>query len=144
MRNMMQLLGGIVVAGAVAAGATAFTGSGVTIGAGAASAIAGGVSGNVTVDGATLDNVSVINSVTPGQFSAIKVKLSSTAAAAPIISGTVTVKVAGTSTGSDAIIGTAVTCSHTTLGVWNCPGTGSDEWLTISGITVEVSNGDTI
>ena len=56
MRNMLQLLGGVAVAGAVAAGTTAFTGSGLTSTVTPADSFIGGTA-TVTVSGSTLDGV---------------------------------------------------------------------------------------
>lgn len=64
MRNILQLVGGVAVAGAVAAGATAFTASGVTLAAGPASGIVagGGVTVNVS-EGAQVKTASVTQDV---------------------------------------------------------------------------------
>ncbi|MFC7530413.1 hypothetical protein [Actinoplanes sp. GCM10030250] len=140
----MQLLAGVAVAGVVATGATAFTAPGLLRGAGATNAISGGISGSVAVDGATLDNVTITNSTaTPGQYEEIQVTVKSVTGTAPIVSGTVTVTVtAGTSTGSDALIGNAVPCLYSgSGGVWNCSD-ATDEWTAITALKVEVTNGD--
>ena len=58
MRSMLQLLGGVAVAGAVAAGATAFTASGVTVDAGVTNPelfLGGGV--QITATGTVIDGV---------------------------------------------------------------------------------------
>ncbi|MGX6605854.1 hypothetical protein ACWKSP_27560 [Micromonosporaceae bacterium Da 78-11] len=55
MRSMLQLVGGVAVAGAVAAGSTAFTATGVTSTAPASQFVGGTVSQSVT--GAALSNI---------------------------------------------------------------------------------------
>lgn len=55
MRNMVQLIGGVAVAGAVAAGTTAFTATGLTNSAGASAFVGGSISQTVT--GAALSTI---------------------------------------------------------------------------------------
>ena len=72
MRNIMQLVGGVVVAGAVAAGSTAFTGAGLSFlgtGTGQSSIHVGGTI-KQTVTGTQIDSVAYTNS-TAGAFGGV-------------------------------------------------------------------------
>jgi hypothetical protein len=64
MRSMLQLLGGVAVAGAVAAGTTAFTATGLATNAGASGFVGGTISQTVT--GATLSSITYHTDTTPG------------------------------------------------------------------------------
>lgn len=142
MRTMLQLVGGVAVAGAVAAGATAFTAPGVST-TGTAKVLAGGITGDVAITGAALKTVSV-DGTAAGTYTSIVVTLASDdVAASPIVSGTVKALVAGTTSNSATVSPAYVTCAYGTpvAAKWNClAGSGSEAWDTITGLKISVQN----
>ncbi|MEV6343398.1 hypothetical protein [Actinoplanes sp. NPDC051851] len=114
MRSMLQLVGGVAVAGAVAAGSTAFTASnGLTNGAGTTQFIGGTVSQTVT--GASLSAVTyAFNDATKTQITGVTLTFTDSAANGKAVTLTPT----GTGYGSASadqfycptVSGTSVTC----------------------------------
>jgi hypothetical protein len=74
MRNILQLLGGVAVAGAVAAGSTAFTASGLT---GLGTPVLGGGKVTQTVTGATVTGITLTSTTpaTPDRIDGMVIKL---------------------------------------------------------------------
>lgn len=139
MRNMVQLLGGVAVAGAVAAGATAFTAPGVVAtGVNTTGKVyAGGLSADVAITGAALSTLKVVTA-TGGGYTDIELTLATDdGAAAPIVSGTVKALVAGTSGTSAPLSPTYTDC---TFGAskWTCTAGSSKQWDTITGLKISV------
>ncbi|GAA2686190.1 hypothetical protein [Actinoplanes palleronii] len=130
MRNIMQLLGGVAVAGVVAAGSTAFTaGSGFFSGAsGAAPVIVGGtLAAPITVTGATIDTLVFAHDATvKNNIDYFDVALVEDDGTTAITTGTVYATVTATS-------GTAteVTCALSTA-VFRC--TAGADWVKITAI----------
>jgi hypothetical protein len=143
MRSMLQLLGGVAVAGAVAAGTTAFTAGGVdTTGA---VALAGGTAA-ITVEGAQLDSAVFITGSTAGtydQISGITLGLSGAGTATLDDASKVSVTFVGTgetNTGG-AVDSTPIDCGTGTSGVWTCHTTSaaSDYWTGITSVSIKVA-----
>jgi hypothetical protein len=141
MRNMLQLLGGVAVAGAVAAGTTAFTASGLTTTA--VPNIIGGGTKNVTVAGANL-TAAEFTSVSgyPDRFSGIKVTLNGGTPGDLHNTNTI-VRVAfnGTTSGATTT-GTFFDC--TTPGVanvWTCtiPTPASNYYTAVTSVDISVA-----
>ncbi|MEV6299316.1 hypothetical protein AB0M02_07930 [Actinoplanes sp. NPDC051861] len=135
MRNLLQLLGGVAVAGAVAAGTTAFTASGVTDGT--SSVIAGGKVSAVAITGAELDTLDFVNTdaTNPDRINEIKVTAHVGASTAVTsANGIVSVK-ANTVTGTGAT--TWLTCTESG-GTWTCAD-GSNYWNSITTVDVAVN-----
>jgi hypothetical protein len=121
MRSMLQLLGGVAVAGAVAAGTTAFTATAGLVTTGAKAPMMGGT-GNVSVTGpARLVSATfrMGDSAAPNHVTGIQVTVDDGSGAA--IASTSTVKAAfnGTTTGTPAT-GDYFACSYVSGMVWNC------------------------
>ncbi|WP_189329217.1 hypothetical protein [Actinoplanes ianthinogenes] len=137
---MLQLMGGVAVAGAVAAGSTAFTANGISVTNLPSQIVAGGETASISVVGASLENIQIVNDVSaPTEYAAIKLTLKDDTTAA-LTSGTVKVKVTGTTgTSAPTGAGSPVTCTHTSAGVWNCPAGSSKTWTAISALAVTVS-----
>ncbi|MDI6098521.1 hypothetical protein QLQ12_07880 [Actinoplanes sp. NEAU-A12] len=138
MRNMIQLLGGVAVAGVVAAGSTAFTTPGMLTAGAPASIIAGGTASfTPTISGAKLKSISLTNHTTPGEYSAMVLTLQDEANA-QILNATVKVTVTGQVTGT----ATQITCANSS-GTFTCtPGTAwSADW---SAIAISVTNASTV
>ncbi|NMO50525.1 hypothetical protein HH310_04870 [Actinoplanes sp. TBRC 11911] len=123
MRNMLQLLGGVAVAGAVAAGTTAFTASGLTNTASLTSTgISGGgsVSVNVNAIDAKLTAVSMVNDPTsPDLFTGVTITVRNSADNANYVDANVG-KISAKFTGSGGSGGTAAWGACTI-------GTGTDD-----------------
>lgn len=137
MRSMLQLLGGVAVAGAVAAGTTAFTATGVS----GSLTVVGGGSASITVAGATLTAASLIQDVTTpanfGNITGVKVTLSAT----PALSDTNTkVSAQLTGTGGDAAATVAYfDCGNGTSGVWTCTIPSSKYYTGVTTVDIKVS-----
>jgi hypothetical protein len=116
--NMLQMLGGVVVAGAVAAGATAFTGSGLTNGLGLTTHpyLVGG-SITQSVQGATLSSVTFRRMAAPDESRIDQITLVLTpedvTAGATAITA-VTPKVVGVAANGAVAAGVFDTCVLTT------------------------------
>jgi hypothetical protein len=138
MRNMMQLLGGVAVAGAVAAGSTAFTaGSGLANTGGASKFIGGRTA--IAVSGATLTNTAfVVDSAGNEEGHVTGVNLTLVDDSATAITTGVTVKAAFTATASAGVgtpaSGSFITCTHSGAGVWGCVA-GADATRYYTGVT---------
>jgi hypothetical protein len=120
MRSMLQLLGGVAVAGAVAAGATAFTATGLTSTI-AASPVAGGKVSQ-SIQGAELTAASITMDTTAGAEDHVvgAVVTVKTEAGANITTGTVKVKFTGANGGTAD--GLLYACTYSGGGaIWNCP-----------------------
>jgi hypothetical protein len=136
---MLQLLGGVAVAGAVAAGTTAFTASGVS---GAVSVLAGGEA-SITVVGATLSGAKLIqnsSNLTPGSYGAVtgvEVNLTAT----PALSDSNTkVSAEFTGTGGDASPTTAFfDCGSGTSGKWTCTIASSKSYDSVTSVKIRVA-----
>jgi hypothetical protein len=115
--NMLQLVGGVAAAGVVAAGATAFTGSGITPTAAVNKSFIGG-SVTQTVNGATIDHVAY--SFADGAKTELnQIAITFTDAAADGSAATVTLSTTGGAwTGTSGLTCEAV--GHTTTGVVTC------------------------
>ncbi|GIE33441.1 hypothetical protein Ait01nite_064860 [Actinoplanes italicus] len=125
MRNMIQLLGGVAVAGVVAAGSTAFTaGSGLT--ATPATAVVGGTA-SVAVSGANIGALTFVHDADPNsaEITLIHLTLKKDDGSTAITTGTLTLAVtAGAGTA-------APTCAYSSGNTrWEC--TPSADWTTIT------------
>ncbi|MFC4065587.1 hypothetical protein [Actinoplanes subglobosus] len=137
MRNMVQLLGGVAVAGVVAAGSTAFTAAGVVDSTGANILQGGKVA--VTVDeGADLQAITFDTDATNAdQITAVHVTLEDAAGAA-FVTATGTVKIS--MTGETGAADTISTCTYSGGGgIWDCTPTSAGFWTgPISAVSVSV------
>ena len=137
--SMLQLLGGVAVAGAVAAGTTAFTAGGID--ASGVTMVAGGTD-TITVEGATLDAAEFITGSTAGTYDHITgmtVDLSGTGGA--VLDSTSSVSVAITGSGGDAVSGTDVDCGAGSGddGTWTCTILASKYFTTVTGVDIKVA-----
>ena len=140
MRNMMQLLGGVVVAGAVAAGATAFTGAGVTLSGlngATASKFVGGQIGQTVTGAIVTDVVYSLDSTDKSKIMYVNATLT-TQAGADLTSTEAGVTL--TATGGSGDAAATVTCADQGSGVWKCAdATPTKYWKGISGISLVVT-----
>jgi len=115
--SMLQLLGGVAVAGAVAAGTTAFTaGSGLDKTAVVGKAVGGG-STSVTITGAELTKMNVLfDAGNISHITGVEVTLDGgTPGDLDDTATTVEATIAGTSGTSPAMV-----CANVSAGVWDC------------------------
>ena len=141
--SLFQLVGGVAVAGAVAAGTTAFTAGGiVTTGV---TALAGGTTA-ITVDGAQLDSAVFITGSTPStydQISGITLELSGADTAALDDASKVSVAFVGTGeTGTGgATDSNWIDCDAGSGGTWSCHTTtaATDYWTGITSVNIKVA-----
>ncbi|MEU4559057.1 hypothetical protein AB0F72_11750 [Actinoplanes sp. NPDC023936] len=142
---MMQLLGGIAVAGVVAAGSTAFTASGVT-NAGNFTKIVGGGTTTMTVEGAILNSAALVYDGTNGnRVTGAKIDIAGTNGTTlntttSVITGTLK----GTNAGNTPVSTSALTCAWSTTGtVWNCTvATPATDYLTaVTDLDLKVAPG---
>jgi hypothetical protein len=142
--SLLQMAGGIAVAGAVAAGTTAFTaGSGLTNSAGANKFIGGRT--QISVSGATMTAANfVVDSANSNEDHVLGVAVTLKDDLNADITTGVTVKAAFTATnvvgaGTPAS-GAFITCTHGGSGVWNCVGTldTTHYYTAVTALTVTV------
>jgi hypothetical protein len=137
--SMLQLLGGVAVAGAVAAGTTAFTaGTGIANGTSLKSVVYGATS--ATVEGAALDSLTLASSfsATPNQVDSVVLKLMAEDDSASLdTTNTVTLTVTAGGGNQGA---TAPTCSHTGTDTWTCTAANTKYWTGITKLDIVVSN----
>lgn len=137
--SMLQLLGGVAVAGAVAAGTTAFTAGGIDVTG--ATAIAGGTD-SITVDGAQLDAATFTAGNTPSTYdriTAMDVTLSGNGTSVLDSTSSVSVAFTGTGASGSAVSGTYVDCGAGSAddGTWTCPTGGY--FTTVTGVDIKVA-----
>jgi hypothetical protein len=108
--NMLQLLGGVAVAGAVAAGTTAFTASGLSNTISGSSFVGGTITQNVV--GAVL-SAAVFHPVTTGSNNIDSITLTLAGEGGATIT-TVTAKITGKDDGGSAATAEALDCTGTT------------------------------
>ncbi|GIF12312.1 hypothetical protein [Actinoplanes teichomyceticus] len=141
MRTMLQLLGGVAVAGAVAAGSTAFTAAGLTTSISSATIIGGGKVG-LTVDGAVLSAASLVADGTYGErITGATLTLAGASAALPT-TATVTGVLTGTSAGGTPSTTKPLTCSYNSgTTKWDCTvaNTGTDYLTVVTALDVTVA-----
>jgi len=127
MRNLMQLVGGVVVAGAVAAGSTAFTANGVSASALTGANIDG--SGNIVAGGSLAAPKSVVgarlteavfthDATNPERITGVTIKIDGGVGITLPSTSSVKVKIAGSGTSTNA--GAWYGCTHSATVVWNC------------------------
>jgi hypothetical protein len=138
MRNMIQLLGGVAVAGVVAAGSTAFTAAGLA-GDTAFTQVVGGGKLGLTVEGATVNYVIMLSDAGDAdKISGIEFTLTGTGGAT-LDNATSTVTAA--MTGGTPVGTPTLTCAYATS-KWTCDtGSGnsaSKHWLAPTGLTISV------
>jgi hypothetical protein len=138
MRSMLQLLGGVAVAGAVAAGATAFTATGIIDNTSGAGTVHYG-SGTFTVEGASIDNVVLSSSLSDkNQIDKIAVTLKDQSDAS--FATPANINVAITVTGSAAGTPVGPSCTYSGSGdVFNCALT-SGYWSAVTGVNFIVTD----
>ncbi|BEL09963.1 hypothetical protein Q0Z83_081540 [Actinoplanes sichuanensis] len=136
MRNMIQLLGGVAVAGAVAAGSTAFTASGLS-GAPASTFVGGKAS--LGVKGAVMSSFAFdFDGSDPNKITGLHFNLMDDAGAALSTSPQPTVVVTVTGDVTNATDATP-TCVRTT-NTWQCNADGSSAYFTaLTNVAVQVS-----
>ncbi len=123
MRNMLQLLGGVAVAGAVAAGATAFTASGVTSTIGSTSVVGGKLS--QTIVGAEMTAATfTVDSAGNNEDRVTGVNLTLSGAGGATLPTTSVVKVSFTGTAGGTAVAD-ITCTYSSGTLWNCPVAGA-------------------
>ncbi|MEU8664970.1 hypothetical protein [Actinoplanes philippinensis] len=131
MRNLIQLAGGVAVAGAVAAGSTAFTaGSGVAHALG--TPVVGG-SASVTVSGANIATLGFVHASDPNssEITKIYLTLKKDDGTTAITTGTLTVGVTATAGAASP------TCAYQSGATrWECPMSGAN-WTAISALDVK-------
>ena len=139
MRTLFQLLGGVAVAGAVAAGSTAFTaGAGLSLtGTAVGPAVLGGQA-TQKVEGADATDIRYTLGTDKSKIEKIEIDLvdnSSSPAALTTSDVTVTLDITGSDGTADT---TAVSCTETlTPGTWECVD-GVNYWSHITGATFTV------
>ena len=136
--SMLQLLGGVAVAGAVAAGTTAFTGSGLDDTA-VVGKVAGGGTATVTVTGANLTKASILTDPTNlTRIIGVEVTLDGgTPGDLDDTATAVSATMAGTANGSGTL-----TCGTGTSNVWQCKVAApysTNNFSDVSTFTVNVS-----
>jgi hypothetical protein len=141
MRTMLQLLGGVAVAGAVAAGSTAFTAnSGLTTTLPSQVVVGGAKS--VTVIGAVLTEAHFTVATSPAVDNVTGVNVVVTDGTSPITANaTVTAKISGTPSGiaPAPASGAALTCTYNSgTSLWVCPVGGAYYYTGVSALSVEV------
>lgn len=138
MRNLMQLVGGVVVAGAVAAGSTAFTAAGVTNTISGSTLVGGTV--NQSVHGAKLIKLALGTAAAPNadRVTSISLELETDSGGTALgATDVVTVAVTGTPSGGSDPAGAVAGCVQGSGKVWTCAVTG---WYTaVTGIAVTVA-----
>ena len=141
MRNMLQLLGGIAVAGVVAAGSTAFTASGVTNSGGFTKIVGGGTT-TMTVEGAVLTSAKLKTDVTDvNKIVGATLDLTASGGMTLPVTSTVAGSLVGTDSGSNAATSKPLTCTYSGSGtVWNCTvATPASDYLTaVTNLNVSV------
>ncbi|MEU4693262.1 hypothetical protein [Actinoplanes sp. NPDC023714] len=137
---MLQLLGGIAVAGVVAAGSTAFTASGVTNSGGFTKIVGGGTT-TMTVEGAVLTSAKLKADATDAN-KIVGATLDLTASGGMTLPTTSTVSgvLKGTDSGNNAATSKALTCTYSSGTVWNCTvaNTGTDYLTAVTDLDVSV------
>ncbi|MFF0378886.1 hypothetical protein [Actinoplanes missouriensis] len=118
---MMQLLGGIAVAGVVAAGSTAFTASGVT-NSGGFTKIAGGGTTTMTVEGAVLNSAALVYDATDGNkvVGATLNVAGSNGTTLNTTTSVITGTLKGTNNSGTTSSTSALTCTWGSTTIWNC------------------------
>lgn len=139
MRSMLQLLGGVAVAGAVAAGTTAFTAGGVT---NSVTALPGAGNASITVNGATL-STAVFDFDTSGaanydHITGIHVTLAGNSYTMSDANTKVSAAFTGTTSGATTS-GTAFDCGAGTSGVWNCDIPSTDYYTQVDTVVIKVA-----
>ena len=121
--SMLQMFGGVAVAGAVAAGSTAFTAAGVTDTISAASSVVGGKVTH-TITGARLTAAAfTIDPADAANITGVDLTLDGGAAVVLSTSATVSANLNG-GTGDASV---AMDCTNGGAAVWNCvPHTGTN------------------
>ncbi|WP_328465023.1 hypothetical protein OHA21_42485 [Actinoplanes sp. NBC_00393] len=132
MRNMIQLLGGIAVAGAVAAGSTAFTASGLTNTISGPTVVGGKIAVAQDVEGADLTGIVFDTDATnPDRVTGATVTFAGQNGATVPDGSTVKVVVSGSAGNSAAGFYCAPTTSEsTTCTVGQSAGTPTGSWYT--------------
>ena len=135
MRNVLQLLGGVVVAGAVAAGSTAFTAAGVTNTISGSQLVGGAISQNV--HGAKLTKLALqTDPAAPTQvMGTVSMDLETDAGAPLAATDIVTVAFTG-ATASTGTVGAIAPCAKGSNKVWTCAITGYYTNVTAVAVTV--------
>jgi hypothetical protein len=144
--SMLQMIGGVAVAGAVAAGTTAFTASGLTSTITGAKVVVGGKVAQQTVVGAVLSAATfTVDSANSNYDNVTGVNLTLAGASGATLSTSSVVKatITGTASGTGATTTPAftVTCSNSTATVWLCPLGGAvatDYYTAVSALDVTV------
>jgi hypothetical protein len=135
MRSMLQLVGGVAVAGAVAAGSTAFTAAGVTDSTGAHLKQGGKVA--VLIDeGAAVQSITLDQDATNAdRINGVHLALNK-AGGGDFITATGTVKI--TMTGNTGNAAVTVACTNSATNVWDCVDSGKYWAGPISEVAVSV------
>lgn len=140
--NMIQLFGGVAVAGVVAAGATAFTASGVTQNNSLASGVTAGGSTNVTVTtGAKLMAAKMTQpAANPDQITGVVVDVFA-ADGTTSLGGSTVVKAKITGTGGDAVSAAWTAACTRSTDTWTCVLPGSTYFTAVSAVDIGVIPG---
>jgi hypothetical protein len=139
---MLQLLGGVAVAGAVAAGTTAFTaGSGLADNTGLTSktALYGGA--DFSVVGASLDGLVISSSTNNDDVDKITVTLKNAADNASLAHASVAVSMVVTGGGTAGAAGHTTDCAWVSGDDWACtPHAAAEVWNAITNIGIVVTD----
>jgi hypothetical protein len=135
--SLLQMAGGVAVAGAVAAGSTAFTANGLTEHTNVSSGIIAGGSTNVTIsEAAQLVTATLVQpAANPDRVTGLTATLTKLPGGAAVATADGTVKARFTGTGGDATSGAWVTCSESG-GTWTCTIPASGYFTAVSAIDV--------
>lgn len=141
MRNIMQLVGGVVVAGAVAAGSTAFTAAGLSSDTSFTKVVGGGKL-SFTVEGAVIDYVTMISDPADADhISGAEFTLSGANSAVfdntkAVVTATIT---GGTATGTPTL-----SCAYA-ASKWTCVTSDptTKYWAAPTGLTISVQGATT-